>query len=499
MRAVHVLEDLRDRHHQAGGGGPLGGERPEIHRHRLHVVQERVDRGEVRAALGRVGRLAFEVDDAADRVVDLAGVEPEMRQRVREPVRGDARAQDRHRALVGLRLRRGDRAGEPGQQRRRIGLRPLALDDQREREAVHGLQRRRVAEPGRHRELAVDGTERPLGQAPHHAGGGDGRQAAHHPVELHALRFEAVAEGVPPADIRAPVGVAADPAGDGEGFRHKLGPAVGPAPARGVEQRAVEGVHRVAAVIGGDAGLLELAVEGDRRVGPGRELRRRLDQRAARLGVVEARGLGEQGGHRLGHAEGRMRGEHHRERRAPDPVAEALEGAGPVRHRRDEARRHRRVGIGMVRDADIAAQPRRAVGERLGAQANEQRVEVVLRDLAAVEAPGDRQRHRQHGVAERVLARLLARRLDQSDEMAFELLRVTMGKRSHRSGSERIRPSAAGRAASPAQDVRPAGAAARAAERERQGPFRSRQAAAGPMPDIFAESGARRACGRRMR
>jgi len=91
MGAVDVLEDLRDRHHQPGGGGALGGQRPEIHRHRRHIVEKRMDGGEVRAALGRVGGLALQVDHPPDGVVDLRGVQPEMRQGVRQAVGLDAR------------------------------------------------------------------------------------------------------------------------------------------------------------------------------------------------------------------------------------------------------------------------------------------------------------------------------------------------------------------------------------------------------------------------
>ena len=103
--AVDVLEDLGDRHHQPGGRGALGGQRTEIDVHRLHVVEERVDGGEVRAALGGVRGLALEVGDAAHRVVDLAGVQPEMRQGVREAVGGDAGAQERDAAPVRRRIR----------------------------------------------------------------------------------------------------------------------------------------------------------------------------------------------------------------------------------------------------------------------------------------------------------------------------------------------------------------------------------------------------------
>ena len=148
---------------------------------------------------------------------------------------------------------------------------------------------------------------------------------AHHPVELHALRFETVAQGVPPADVGAPVRVAPDPARDGEGLGHEFGPAVGPARARGVEQGGVEGIDRFAAVIGGDAGLVELVVEADLRVRPGGEVGRARDQRVAGGALRLARRLGDQGGDGARHAEGRVGGEHHRETRAAHEIAKGLE------------------------------------------------------------------------------------------------------------------------------------------------------------------------------
>ncbi len=202
MAAVDVLEDLGDRHHQPGGRGALGGQRPEIHRHRRDVVEQVVDRGEVRAALGRVGRVSVLVEGAADRVVDLAGVEPEMRQPVLEPVGGAARPQhaQREAGLVVGRLRH--RPVEQRQQRPDLGLRPLALDDEGEGEAVDHLQARLVAELGRRGELADHRVAGGFREAPGRAGGRVVRQLVEHPVELRPLRFEPVAQGVPHSRCR---------------------------------------------------------------------------------------------------------------------------------------------------------------------------------------------------------------------------------------------------------------------------------------------------------
>ena len=55
-RAVHVLDDLRHRHHQPRRRCLLGQQRAEIDRHRLHRIERRVDRREQRAAMRRLLR-----------------------------------------------------------------------------------------------------------------------------------------------------------------------------------------------------------------------------------------------------------------------------------------------------------------------------------------------------------------------------------------------------------------------------------------------------------
>ncbi|GJD86348.1 hypothetical protein HPGCJGGD_4254 [Methylobacterium haplocladii] len=448
MRAVDVLEDLRDRHHQPRGRGALGGERPEIHRHRLHVVEQGVDRREVRAALRGVGGLAFEVDHPAHGVVDLAGVEPEMWQGVREAVRRDAGAQHRDGAPVGIRIGRADRRGEAGEQRAGIDLRALPFDDQRQGEAVHGFKRRLGAEQRGAGELTLDRVESARRQVPRHAGRRHVGQVAQDALELHPLRDQPVAERVPPADIGAPVGVAADPGGDGEGLRDGLGPAVGPALAGRVEERAVEDVERTATVIGRDAGLLELVVEADLRIGPGRERGSLLDERGSGGRVRRRGGRGDRGGDGLRHAEGRVRREHRREGGAADEIAKRLQVAlapgDPCHQSPGEIRLHA-VGC-VVPEPDIGAQPPGPLVEGVAPEACEQRVEIVLADLLAVEPPGDRQRHREHGIAKGILGRLGARLRNQFEQRDLQVLRsgrdrarggAIVGHRGHRVFAEK--------------------------------------------------------------
>ena len=195
---------------------------------------------------------------------------------------------------------------------------------------------------------------------------------------------------------------------------------------RAASRRAgVEGVDRCAAVIGGDAGLVELVVEGDRGVGPGGEGGGARDQgpRAARLGL--ARGPGDQGGDGARHAEGRVGGEHHRETRAAHEIAKGLEIALAPGQGRDEPGRDPGVGRGLRVPVQphIGAQALGARRQGLGPQAGKQGVEVVLADLAPVEAPGDRQRHRQDGIAERIFGGLLTRFLNEPQEVLLQALR----------------------------------------------------------------------------
>ena len=107
----------------------------------------------------------------------------------------------------------------------------------------------------------------------------------------------------------------------------------------------------------------------------------------------------------------------------PTRSAEGLEIPRPFRNRSHETGRHRVVRrcLGVPVQPDIAAQALGPSDQRLCAQAGEQAVEVVVVDLFAVEASGNRERHRQDGIAERILARTLARFLDEGDEILFQL------------------------------------------------------------------------------
>ena len=85
--AIHVLDDLRHRHHQPRRRGLLRQQRAEIHRHRLHRVERGVDRGEQGAAMRGVFRRVGDAQPLAHHVVDLRRVQPRVGVRQRQAVR----------------------------------------------------------------------------------------------------------------------------------------------------------------------------------------------------------------------------------------------------------------------------------------------------------------------------------------------------------------------------------------------------------------------------
>ena len=125
-RAVDVLDDLRDRHHQLRGRGLLGDQRAEIDRFGLDRVQRGVDRGEQRAAVGRILRRVGDAQPLADDVVELRRVQPRMGVRQRHAVRDQPGAGDGQREFLVI-LGLGDGGAKQRQQRRGRGQRGFPL------------------------------------------------------------------------------------------------------------------------------------------------------------------------------------------------------------------------------------------------------------------------------------------------------------------------------------------------------------------------------------
>ena len=131
---IEVLDDLRDGHQHARGGGAFRRERSEINRDRLDLVERAVDGGEERSAPGRLGRLAFNLDGPAHGIMELGRVQAEMRHGDRDAM-GDASGlgeAERHAEIVVARLdqRAIERGDEPGCVRQ--GRLAFLNDDERE-------------------------------------------------------------------------------------------------------------------------------------------------------------------------------------------------------------------------------------------------------------------------------------------------------------------------------------------------------------------------------
>ena len=383
-RAVHVLDDLRHRHHQARGRCLLDQQRAEVDRHRLHRIERRVDRREQRAAMRRLLRRIGDRQTLAHDIVDLRGIEPRVRVRQRQPVRNQARArraQRQPRRLVGG----GQCCIEQRQQRFGRGQRGVAPVHQRLGE---GGDTRRVRRFGTKRELRGN---RLLGGGdarPERLGSWQGGDLAMQTRELQALHLQAQPQRVPPADIGAPVGVVADPARQDHRARREFRPAVGPRGAGDRQQRLVEPIDRVTAVGDRGGGLGELVGQRDRR----RPVRRQV-----RHGGAPTRGLRQGVACRDRQRERRMRGEHSGEARALhqrailDPTHRAVIRVGPQQMLRQTGQ-HGSVLL-HVGATHVGCQPLRPVVEGGIAKMADQRGDVGLGQRVRIHAPADGERH----------------------------------------------------------------------------------------------------------
>ncbi len=92
-------------------------QRAEIHRLGLDRVQRGIDRGEQRAAVGRILRRVGDAQPLADHVMDLRGVQPRVGVRQRHAVRHQPGARHGQREFVAI-LGLGDGGPEQRQQGR---------------------------------------------------------------------------------------------------------------------------------------------------------------------------------------------------------------------------------------------------------------------------------------------------------------------------------------------------------------------------------------------
>ena len=433
LRAVDMLHDLRDRHHHPRRRGPLGRQRPEIDRDRLDLVQRRIDGGEKGTSLRRLARLLLQRDRRAQCVVELRGVEPEMRQRDRDAMREAARPDQGERnarffvgdVCQGL-VQGLDQAGSFRQCR-------LALLHQRQRKSLQGLQRGLRADGRRQSELPLDGGECFAHQPTHGFRGRVLRQLFEDARELPALRFQPVAQRVPPADIGASIRVAADPGGERDRLRRELRPPLRPALAGNGEEGRVQTVDGIAGMAHGIARLLELVLQGDPPVRAKAECAIGDDGLSGRAAGSE---IGKCMAKLPRHAEGRMGCEHSCEARPLRRLPERVEGRGLL----GRLFRQRGENSGFViLEPDIARDPAGALMQGLPPEPAHQFGGGVHAQLAAIHQPRQPERDAQHRIAERVVAGIAARRLDAGEQLLDETsdIRGRMTFRSDRSGHGR--------------------------------------------------------------
>ncbi len=174
-RAIHVLDDLRHRHHQPRRRGLLGQQRAEIHRHRLHRVERRVDRDEQRPPMRRVLRRIGDAQPLAHHVVHLRRIQPHMRVRQRQAVRHQPGARDAQRQPRVI-VRHLDRRAEQRQQRRRRHQRIVPPVHDR---LCEGGDARRIGRVGARRKLRLHRLARRRRRAPRAGSPTAAPQAAH--------------------------------------------------------------------------------------------------------------------------------------------------------------------------------------------------------------------------------------------------------------------------------------------------------------------------------
>ena len=355
-----------------------------------------------RSLAGEV-ELACRVDPAADRVVQLLGVDPEMDPAHAEPVGAHRRRErlERHRppafdisrlGFEPLDPRRKAEAlvriigGQPvGRGRQRGGLGQVGGEVGR---AFRGIIGRR-AQIAEQRVRAVDRFER-----------GDITRKA------FGLLRQAEADRIVPRDVGPPVHVVADPGREAERQRGEVVPFARPALVRDFEQPGDEPVARVLRVGDRPHRLAMLVGEGDRRA---------LGRGDAGAAVAAARLCRHRGRFFRREQEGRMRGEHGVELRDFPAGAEGGEVLLPR-----AGLERREVGLRLDR-LDQRAQVRRAAFERAALEIGDQPLARVERQRAALDLARQVERELEHRIEQRGFLGALVQRLEAGEQGLYRV------------------------------------------------------------------------------
>ncbi len=218
------------------------------------------------------------------------------------------------------------------------------------------------------------------------------------PGELCPFHDQAQPQRVPPADVGAAIRIVADPAGQRYRPRHDLRPFVRPDGPRLREQRAGEAIQGITPVRNGQLGRGEFIGK--------RNLAGAVTDET-RVGRPTAGGFRQRGENLRRMTKCRVRREHRGKPRALHLGAEfgqfdrAVVGVRPDQSRGERAPGHLRAATGT--EAHIGRQPTCPAGERGVPQVADQRRDLRFGQLALVHLAADRKRHREHGIAERVL------------------------------------------------------------------------------------------------
>ena len=231
------------------------------------------------------------------------------------------------------------------------------------------------------------------------------------PNQLQPLHLQPEPQRVPPTDIRATIGVVADPGRQNNGARRELRPAIGPRRTGDGNQRGIEPVDGIPPVDDSGDRLGELVAQRDRRRTVRCETRRgpaagSLGQCAANFQRQRESGVGGEDGGETGPLHPRA------ERR---PANGAVIGIGAHQMLRQTGQ-HRIVRM-RIHPANVSSDPLGAIVERRIAQVADQRGDVVLCQIAGIHATRDRQRHQQYRIAERILIRSGAQARGESDKI----------------------------------------------------------------------------------